>query len=1087
MLTLSAQQTDKRIERAKKRYENKEYAASIVQFKKLYVEDKKAYVPLKYIANAYRKINEYERAETFFTLVVNSTYVTAEDHLNFGQTLRANGKLGAAKEQFEKFAEKSQNRILANLLLLSLDEVAAWDNQPKSFMVEIGEGLNSEEAEYGLVVFQDKYYIASNRERNFNSPESFSWDGSAYMSIFEMDTTEILKENAKFVSVSGKLNTDYHDGPMTINSDQTRCVIMRIDNELRGKDFVNRMKLYEGSYENGKWKNFTELPFNSNSYHTGHPSYGKDENELFFISDRSGGQGGMDIYRIERENGIWGSVENLGATVNTSKNESFPYYKNNKLYYSSQGFSGYGGYDLFVSEKKEQTWQAPTNLKAPINSTRDDFGIYFLTDTTGYYASNRQGGKGDDDLYKFVYSEEILTIGLSGVLEYKTLPVEGTKVVMVDENDSVIAYAYTDSKGKFRFNNLPYNEDVIWQLETDDQDLLDAGRLYLTDEDGNKIKLLNRLKSGEFTFKALNPDEIKTLAINDLEDSRLVEALNYKGQVFTKLPGDFAPPQMIYVVDDQGVLIDSIFSDETGKFQFQKLGLDDGRDYFVRLAEDDPELNLALINDQSRFYKLETSEDGRFILSDEQLANLNTGQTSIVVRLEAYGKPLLYTKVNLYDKNENLISTLFTNEFGEFQFNELILDQEYYFLPIDISDETSLNSKLYVIDEESDPLFTIQRIIEGKFPFKALPMDEYKRIQKIQESSVPQLVSLRGQIFKKLQGDHSDVMKVYLLDEGGDIIDSIYTDDSGNFNFEKLNPDRSYSFKLGEDTDMNLALLDANNAIIEQAVINDKGNFTYKRLTYQVSSFESLELIDAELIEDEVTHEIFGQVYKKLPGDFQAGMEVYIYNEAGERVGTAFTDADGKFVFKKLNPDDQYYFKIEHHEEDFQLLTLDDEDNVLDKTIKNQRGNFKFSKLEADEHAMLIEDAIDHQQVLYFDQKRVELDEFTVYYRFDSTLLNTVSKVRLKSFADLIRNQPFRVEVHSYTDTRGAAEYNQKLSKTRTSNVIKYLRTQGVKEENLVGNFYGELDPVVNCRTKKCDNTDHALNRRTVVKLIKLE
>jgi outer membrane protein OmpA-like peptidoglycan-associated protein len=1081
-----AQQNDKRIERAKKKYEAKEYIGAIDLFRKLYAEDANAYVPVKYIANSYRKINRYDQAETFYTLVVNSIYATAEDHLSFGQTLRANGKLAAAKEQFEKFATKSQNRVLANLLLQSMDEVKTWENQPKNFIVEAGEGLNSAEAEYGLIAFQDKYYITSNREKNYNSPESFSWNGSAYTSIYSIDTMDVAKSDVAFLEVKGKLNSNYHDGPMTVSEDQSKCVIMRINNELRGKDFINRMKLFEGEYKEGKWRNFKELPFNSDSYHTGHPTYGKDENELFFISDKTGGQGGTDLYRVERKEGVWGEVENLGPTLNTSKNESFPYYRKNKLYYSSDGFSGYGGYDLFVSENKGK-WQAPNNLKRPINSNRDDFGIYFITDTTGYYASNRDGGKGKDDIYKFIYSKEPLIVGLSGVLEYKTSPVAGTKVVMLGANDSIIAFEYTDSRGRFRFDNLPYSENVILKIATNDESLIEDGRLYLTDERGAKIKLLNRLKNGSFMFKALKPEEIRLNTLIELEDTKLISGLSYKGQVYKKLPGDFTAAELVYLVDEQGTVIDSMLTDLSGKFQFQKLGLDDGRNYFVQMAEEDPELSLALINESNRFYTLDQSDSGRFVIMEEELANINAGFIGVVGRMEAYGKPLKFSRVDIYDKNDSLIAKVFTNELGEFQYYRLTIDEEYYFRAKDIKDETSLNTKLYVVDEYGDPLFLIKRMLDARYVFNALPIDDYNSFRELEESSVPLLVGLKGQIFKKLQGDFSDSIKVYLLDEGGDIVDSMFTDNQGYFNFEKLKADREYSFKLSESKGMNLALLDADNLIIEQAIINDQGNFTYKRLTYQVASFEPLELVDAELVEDEFTHEMYGQVYQKLPGDFQEGMEVYIYNKSGDIVGTAFTDRQGKFEFKKLSADESYYFKIENHERDFQLLTLDEDENILGKTIKNVNGRFKFRKLGTDEHIILLEEELDHQQIIYFDQKKIELDEFTVYYRFDSVKLNTASKIKLKSFAELIIGQPFKVEVHSYTDKRGTVEYNQKLSQQRTNSVIAFLTLQGIKSDELIKNYYGELNPVVDCGKQRCDNADHALNRRTVVKLIKIE
>lgn len=1087
VLALPAQINDKQIERAIKKFENKEYIAAIQQFKKLYTEDPKAYIPLKYIANSYRKINEYDKAEIYYNLVVNSVHVEAEDHLNYGQALRANGKLAAAVDQFEKFAAKSQNKLLSNLLIQSINTVETWENEPKNFVSSAGEGLNSEHSEYGFLAFKDKYYITSNREKNFNSPEAFTWDGSAFMSVFEIDTAKLLAPGAEFVSVPGRLNTEYHDGPMTVNKAGDKLVIMRIDNQLRGKNFVNKMKLYEGVYEGGKWKSFKPLPFNSDEYSSGHPAYGENEDVLYFMSDKEGGFGGMDLYKSVRVDGKWQTPENLGATINTSRNESFPYYRNGKLYFASNGFSGYGGYDIFVSEYGENAWQSPVNLKNPINSPRDDFGIYFLTDSTGYYASNRVGGMGEDDIYSFIYSTKALSVGITGIFEYKSLPVEGTKIVIVDKNDSIVFITYTDEQGRFKFTNLPYDESVLLRIDTEDKDLLKDGRLYLTDENGDKIKLIQRLRNGKFTFKALPPDETKQLALMELEDSKLVNSFAFEGKVFKKLPGDFAQEMMVYLVDDEGRVVDSMLTDKSGNFNFKKLGLDNGKNYFVQMAIEDPDLNIAFINEEGRFYKMSSAVDGKFVLSDEEKANLNNGFTGIIAKLEAFGKALPFTRVDIYDKNNKLIATVISNEFGEFQFNKLAIDEEYYFTVPDLEDETRLNTKLYVIDGKGDELYLIRQLKEGKFFFIALPMDEYEKLRFLEESLVPRLVELKGQIFKKLPGDFNYKSKVYLVDEGGNIIDSVYTNSTGQFNFEKLNPDRNYSFRLAENQDLNLALLDEENKIIEQAIINERGNFVYKKLTYQVANFEPLEEVDAALFEDELTHQIRGQVYQKLPGDFDKGMEVYIYNEAGELVGTTFTDANGNFTFKKLKADQNYYFRIEHSDEDFQLLTLDNDNNVLNKTIKNEKGHFKYHKLGTQEHSLLIEDEIDHHQVLYFDTKKIELDEFTVYYRFDSVLLNTVSKLRLKSFADLIKGQEFFTEVHSYTDTRGSEEYNRKLSKERTDNVIAYLISQGVDKEKIGGNYYGELSPVVDCETKKCNNEDHALNRRTVVKLKKLE
>ncbi|MDC0004883.1 OmpA family protein [Vicingaceae bacterium] len=1083
-----AQQNDKRIERAKGKYENKEYIEAIKLFGKLYSEKEpsEAYIPVKYIANSYRKIGNYEQAEGFYTLVVNSANVTSEDHLNFGQTLRANGKLAAAKEQFEKFAEKSQNRVLANLLLQSMDEVKVWENSPKNFIVELGEGLNTEDSEYGLVSFQGKYFITSNRTKDFNSPESFSWDGTSFMSIYETDTAGIKGASGKLVMLRGKINTDYHDGPLTINQEQNKCIIMRINNEMRGKSFINRMKLFEGEFDGSKWKNFKELPFNSDEYNTGHPAYGKDENELFFISDRAGGQGGMDIYRVEREGKVWGEVQNLGPTINTSKNELFPYYRDDKLYYSSNGLLGYGGYDIFVAEEKG-VWQAPKNLKSPINSTRDDFGIFFITDSTGYYSSNREGGIGKDDIYKFNYAEKTLTIGLSGILEYNALPTVATKVQILNENDSIIASEYTNEEGRFKFSNLPYNEDVFLTIESEDLDLIEDGRLYLTDEKGDKIKLLTRLKDGSFAFKVLKPDEIKSLALEEIDDFELVNPSSFDGVIYKKLPGDFSEPKLIYLVNEGGAIIDSMYTDAEGGFKFEKLGLDDESNYFIQIAEEDPELEMVLLNELDRYYQIENLNDGKFNISNDQLININTGITGIIARVETFGKPKSAAKIKIYNKKDSLIATVFSNKFGEFQYNRLRIDERYCFRVDELSEEESLNTKMYVADNQAGVLFLIKRVIDNRYAFNALPYDEYYKLKSLQASRVPNSIELKGQVFKKLQGDFDENMKVYLLDEAGNVVDSMYTDEEGNFTFEKLNADQNYSFKLDDSEGVNLVLLDADDLVIEEAIINEKGNFSYKRLTYQVANFEPLELIDSEIIDYEGGKKYFGQVYKKLPGEFKSGMEIFILNSEGEIVDSVFTDAEGRFDFLKLDSDENYYFKLKDNKDDFYLVTLDEDKNIIAKLIRNSNGEFKYRKLRLDENIVLLEEDFDLYKLILFEQEEIDLDKFTVYYRFDAVELDTVSKLKLKSFVKLGNSQGFNVEIHSYTDKRGPQTYNLKLSKQRANSVKEYLVKLGLNSKNIMLNYYGELHPVVDCEKKACNNSDHALNRRTVLKLVKIE
>ena len=1045
------------------------------------------------------------------------------------------------------------------------------------------------------------------------------------MSILEIDTSELNSENPEFIEVPGRINTPYHDGPISIDAKQEKLIITRIDNKLGGKKFENKMKLFEGKYVDGKWKNFKALPFNSDEYSVGYACYADTSgNSIIFASDMPGGYGGMDLYASQRVDGVWESPKNLGPVINTSLSEVFPFVLDKQLYFSSNGQVGYGGLDIFVSEF-DKNWQQPANVKGPINSSRDEFGITFLTDSTGFYASNRAGGRGKDDIYRFRRSATLQTVGISGVFEYNGLPVDSVKVLLVNDEDSVLAIAYTDKDGVFNFKNLAYQDDYLVRVETEDSELVQDGKLYLTNDKGDKIKLIERLKDGKFKFKALPAEEFvpELLAENDIDS--LPEDAYIRGNLYKKLPGDFEDTLKVYLVDDAGTIVDSTFSDHEGNFEFSKLSLDDNSKYFVQLEAVDKVMSIAFINQKERIYKVVEGDSATFELANEldpsekPTITASQGLTGIIARLEVNGKPLPYTRVQIYDVNNILIGTVITNENGEFQYNKLEVDDKYLFKLPDVADAELQDAFLYVTDVHGDPLYLIHKLQDNSFEFRALPFERYTDVQLLEEAAVPDLIDFEGVVFRKLAGDMNKPMKVYLLDDEGNIIDSVLTDANGEFNFEKLSSDQNYFFKLEDPEDLNLALYDVEKRIVEEAILNEKGNFEYKKLTYMVAQFSEEEAIDPTVVADKIDLHFYGQVFKKLPGDYEQGMKVLIYDEDGNYVGSAYTNKDGRFKYKKLKIDETYVFKLEG-EEDYQIVNLDQEGNVLSRVLRNEKGEFEYKTLSLDEYKTTLiaaEDllAVSYEEidievygqvfrklpgdykegmkVLIYDEdgnyigsaytdkdgkfkyNKLKVDEtyvfkvdgedgdhqiitldsegnvlskvirnehgefeystlplenyktaliaaednsspgysnflkkqkkqkkkeartekpdvssgkakgtYTVYYRFDSTNVNAASKKVMRQLLKDVRNSESKIEVNSHTDNRGPKVYNEYLSKRRTNSVIDYLVRNGVAKDRIIGNYFGELKPVVDCLKIKCNNDDHAKNRRTEIRVI---
>jgi hypothetical protein len=154
--------------------------------------------------------------------------------------------------------------------------------------------------------------------------------------------------------------------------------------------------------ENGQWGPYSAIPFSEKSESSfGQPSISSDGKKLFFVSDIIGGQGKTDIYMSTRTVDGWSEPLNVGAKINTVGRELFPYYHpSGKLYFSSDGHNGLGGIDIFYSTFDGE-WSEPIRLSEPINSTFDDFSCaIFNNETSGYFASNREGS---DDIYSYTY------------------------------------------------------------------------------------------------------------------------------------------------------------------------------------------------------------------------------------------------------------------------------------------------------------------------------------------------------------------------------------------------------------------------------------------------------------------------------------------------------------------------------------------------------------------------------------------------------------------------------------------------------------------------------------------------------------
>lgn len=213
---------------------------------------------------------------------------------------------------------------------------------------------------------------------------------------------------------SARINSQSHEGPVSFSRDGNTIYFSR-NNMKKGATKSNSKgkivnKVYEAKRGAVDWDNFTEMPFNDDEFNTMHPALSSNGRQLFFTSDRPGGYGGYDLYMAEKKGDTWSQPVNLGPQINTDQHEAFPYlHESGTLFFSSKGHNGYGGYDLYMIDMDASEWGTVKNLGVPFNSQRDDLGLAIDDEgIRGYFASNRAGGYGQDDIYFFEADETII-------------------------------------------------------------------------------------------------------------------------------------------------------------------------------------------------------------------------------------------------------------------------------------------------------------------------------------------------------------------------------------------------------------------------------------------------------------------------------------------------------------------------------------------------------------------------------------------------------------------------------------------------------------------------------------------------------
>ena len=271
---------------------------------------------------------------------------------------------------------------------------------PGEIEIENCARVNDRGVQFGPALYGEELVFVARPKRGNINPATRMTFFKLFSSLLSRDG---LPANPK--RFRGALDGNFNEGPVSFTQEDRVIFFTRTlqtdgatVEDVAGRANLGIYSAYRGQYD---WEGIRPLPFNGPDFSNQHPTVTANGKRVFFASNRPGGYGGFDLYFSDKRDGIWSPAINLGPEINTEGNEAFPFiHQDGQLFFASDGHGGLGGYDLFLMDLSQRRWGELINLPAPVNSPADDVGITLSADARrAYLVSNRDGGMGDDDIY----------------------------------------------------------------------------------------------------------------------------------------------------------------------------------------------------------------------------------------------------------------------------------------------------------------------------------------------------------------------------------------------------------------------------------------------------------------------------------------------------------------------------------------------------------------------------------------------------------------------------------------------------------------------------------------------------------------
>jgi peptidoglycan-associated lipoprotein len=457
--------------------EKKEYSVARENFQGVYSKskqkDEKNEAAFQ-AAECYYMANDMKSAEGWYKKALNGSPSNAQAQLKLAETIKAQARFSEAIVEYNKYKKLDPNNTKVDELIRGCELALKWKNEKTRYNIENVKGINSKWSDFAPMFYKkDQIWFTSDREKGA-SKKQYGWTYNFYTDIYTV-AYKVDKKNPNNIKYEfpilvdkDKINSDYNDGTPAFDN-KGGVVYFTQCNGKDGKGSYCR--IWSGKLAGQEWTEIAPLELTPDSFNSGQPSLTKDNQIMYFASDMPGGFGGKDIWyaTFSKRSKTWGDPVNLGPTVNTDKDEVYPFiHEDGTLYFSSNGHVSMGGMDIFFTTGAGTDWSTPVNMKAPINSGGDDFSIILSKDKeSGYLSSNREGSKGQDDIWRFYMNPLIFT--LSGVARDMVTQqlLSNTQITFTMSTDTGRITVKTDDRGYYKINLKPKTDVELFGQHED--------------------------------------------------------------------------------------------------------------------------------------------------------------------------------------------------------------------------------------------------------------------------------------------------------------------------------------------------------------------------------------------------------------------------------------------------------------------------------------------------------------------------------------------------------------------------------------------------------------------------------------------